>query len=153
MNFKRLQDLYAKNANTLLPVKPGMMLEIHERVGDGDNNRIWKFKCLVLKVKKPNHPDGSFTVRGDVARMTIEKIYPLSFDKFEKVILLDDFKVRRSKLYYIRDKVGKDARMKSIISSDKRNTNLLDSVKVLKKETTVKNTEKSEENKEEKTAE
>jgi ribosomal protein L19 len=37
--------------------------------------------------------------------MTIEKIYPLSFKKFDKVLLLDDYKTRRSKLYYIREKV------------------------------------------------
>lgn len=129
MNYKRLQELYNKNESKILQVKPGMMLEIHEQVGEWDNKRVWKFKCLVLKVKKPNHPDGSFTVRGNVARMTIEKIYPLSFDKFEKVILLDNFKTRRSKLYYLRDKVGKDARMKSIISADQRNTDLLDTVK------------------------
>lgn len=129
MNYKRLQDLYNKNESQILQVKPGMLLEIHEQVGTGDNNRIWKFKCLVLKVKKPNHPDGTFTVRGDVARMTIEKIYPLSFDKFEKVILLDNFKTRRSKLYYLRDKVGKGARMKSIISSEERNIDLMDSIK------------------------
>ncbi len=131
MNYDRLQDLYKKNGNQILQVKPGMQLEIHEQVGEGDNKRIWKFKCLVLKVKKPNHPDGSFTVRGDVARMTIEKIYPLSFDKFEKVILLDNFKTRRSKLYYLRDKVGKWARMKSIITAEERNTNLMDNVKTL----------------------
>jgi ribosomal protein L19 len=39
--------------------------------------------------------------------MVIEKIYPLSFEKFDKVLLLDEYKVRRSRLYYIRDKVGK----------------------------------------------
>jgi ribosomal protein L19 len=37
--------------------------------------------------------------------MTIEKIYPLSFKKFDKVLLLDDYKTRRAKLYYIREKV------------------------------------------------
>ncbi len=137
MDYKRLQDLYKKNESQILQVKPGMQLEIHEQVGDGDNKRIWKFKCLVLKVKKPNHPDGSFTVRGDVARMTIEKIYPLSFDKFEKVILLDNFKTRRSKLYYLRDKVGKGARMKSIISAEERNTNLMDGVKKMVNDTKV----------------
>jgi large subunit ribosomal protein L19 len=52
--------------------------------------------------------------------MTIEKIYPLSFPNFEKVILLDDYKIRRSKLYYIRDKVGKDARFKSEIDASMR---------------------------------
>ena len=87
--------------------------------------RIWKFKWLVIKVK-PNHPDGTFTIRGEVARMTIEKIYPLSFPNFEKVILLDDYKIRRSKLYYIRDKVGKDARFKSEIDASMRWVDLLE---------------------------
>lgn len=58
--------------------------------------------------------------------MTIEKIYPLSFPNFAKVILLDQHKVRQSKLYFMRDKVGKAARLKSIVAADKKNTNLLD---------------------------
>jgi large subunit ribosomal protein L19 len=55
----------------------------------------------------------------------IEKIYPLCFDKFAKIILLDEFKVRKSKIYFLRDKVGKSARLKSIITSDRRNMDLL----------------------------
>lgn len=58
--------------------------------------------------------------------MEVEKIYPLSFNKFDKIILLDEYKVRRAKLYYIRDKVGKDARFKSKITAAKRDINLLD---------------------------
>lgn len=54
--------------------------------------------------------------------MTIEKIYPLSYTKFIKVILLDEYKVRKAKLYYLREKIGRDAKMKSIITSEKRNT-------------------------------
>jgi len=120
MNYKRLKNLYSKHSYPILPVKPGQYLEIHENVWDGDNVRIWKFKCLVIKVQKPQHPDGSFTVRGNVARMTIEKIYPLSFDKFDKVLLLDEYKVRRARLFYMRDKIGKDAKMKSILSADRK---------------------------------
>lgn len=80
---------------------------------------------MVIKVKKPGSADGTFTIRGQVAGQTIEKIYPLSFPKFEKIILLDEYKVRKSKLYYIRDKVGKAARMKSKISAERRETDLL----------------------------
>lgn len=126
MNEKRLQFIHDQYGNTVLPVKPGMRLEIHETVWDADNQRIWKFRGLVLKVKKPNHPDGSFLIRWETARMTIEKIYPLSFPNFAKVILLDQHKVRQSKLYFMRDKVGKAARLKSIVAADKKNTNLLD---------------------------
>ena len=119
MNFERLKKLYQKKQYPILPIKVGQQVEIHEKVGDGDNTRIWKFKGLVIKVKKPNHPDGTFTVRGPVARMTIEKIYPLSFLNFDKVLLLDEYKVRRSKLYYIREKVGKSAKMKSLLGQTK----------------------------------
>ena len=124
MNFERIKALQEKNNVSLLDVKPGMFLEIHEKL-EGENNRIWRFKGLVIKVKKPQNADGSFTIRGIVAGVDIEKIYPLSFTKFEKVLLLDDYKTKRAKLYYIREKVGKGARMKSKISSEKRNTNIL----------------------------
>ena len=133
MYYNRLKNIYDKNQNIILPVKPGMFLEIHEIVWEWDTKRIWKFKGLVIKVKNPNQPDGTFTIRGEAARMTIEKIYPLSFPNFNKVILLDDYKIRRSKLYYIREKIWKDARFKSIIESEKRWTDLLALVRKDKK--------------------
>jgi len=49
----------------------------------------------------------------------------LSFNKFKKIILLDEYKIRKSKLYYLREKVGKDAKMKSKITAEKRDSNLL----------------------------
>lgn len=109
----------------ILPIKSWMQLELHEHVGEGNNKRIWKFKWLVIKVKKPNHPDGSFTIRGKVAGQTIEKIYPLSFPQFAKVLVLDEYKIRRAKLYYIREKVWKDARMKSILTNSEKWVDLL----------------------------
>ena len=109
----------------ILPIKPGQQLELHEKIGDEANLRIWKFKGLVIKVQHPNHPSGTFTIRGKVAGLTIEKIYPLSFPKFDKVLLLDEFKVRRAKLYYLRDKVGKGAKMKSLSKAETRGMDLL----------------------------
>lgn len=124
MNFDRLKNFYDNNGSKILDIKPGMYIEIHEK--DVETNRIWRFKCLVIKVKKPSHADGSFTVRGMVAGVEIEKIYPLSFNKFDKIVLLDEYQIRRAKLYYIRDKVGKDARFKSKITAEKRDINILD---------------------------
>jgi large subunit ribosomal protein L19 len=125
MNFERVKALHAQNNANVLEIKPGMFLEIHEKLGEAEWNRIWRFKGLVIKVKKPNNADGSFTIRGTVAGNDIEKIYPLSFKKFDKIILLDEYKVRRAKLYYIREKIGKDARMKSKITSERRNINIV----------------------------
>jgi large subunit ribosomal protein L19 len=125
MNNKRLQLLAQHQSYHILPVRSGMQLELHEKVGEGTNQRIWKMKGLVLKVKRPNHVDGTFTIRGKTSGLTIEKIYPLSFLAFDKVLLLDTFKIRRAKLYYLRDKVGKDARLKSLITADERGIDLL----------------------------
>jgi large subunit ribosomal protein L19 len=123
MNIERLKHFYDKNGSKIIEIQPGMHVEIHEK--DIETNRIRRFKCLVIKVKKPNHADGTFTVRGLVAGVEVEKIYPLSFNNFDKIILLDEYQVRRAKLYYIRDKVGKDARFKSKITAEKRDIDLL----------------------------
>ena len=125
MNHERLKYLSDTNGYKILPVKTGMQIELHEKVGEWSTERIWKFKGLVIKVKKPGCADGTFTIGGLAAGQTIEKVYPLSFPKFEKVLLLDEYKTRRSKLYYIREKIGKAARMKSQIAADKRDTDLL----------------------------
>ena len=102
MNYERLKFISDEHGYNILPVKTGMQVELHERVGDG-----------------------TFTIRGLAAGQTIEKVYPLSFPKFEKVLLLDEYKIRKAKLYYIREKVGKAARMKSKITADRRESNLL----------------------------
>jgi hypothetical protein len=61
MNIERLKHFYDNNGAKIAEIKPGMNIEIHEK--DTETNRIWRFKCLVIKVKKPNHADGTFTAR------------------------------------------------------------------------------------------
>jgi len=142
MDYERLKSLYEKTGYEILKIRPWMMLEIHEKVWDWESNRIWRFKWLVIKVQKPSHPDGTFTVRWTVAGVEVEKIYPLSFNKFAKLNVLDEYKVRRAKLYYIRDKIGKAAKFKSKNPSDKKEKDLL-------KHHTKKHTHKKEEDKKE----
>ena len=130
MNYQRLQSVYSKNWYPIIPVRTGMLIEVHEKVWEGSTERIWKFRGLVIKTRKENHPDGTFTMRWTCSGVTVEKIYPFSFNKFEKVLLLDEYKVRKSKLYYMRDKIWKDARLKSIISAENRDSDLLKKIKV-----------------------
>lgn len=129
MNVQRLQALRRAQQYHLLPIKVGMMVELHEKIGEWNNQRIWRFKWLVIKVKKPNHADGTFTIRWKTSGLTIEKIYPLSFPNFEHVYLLDVYKVAKAKLYYMRDKIGKDAKLKSLITAEQRGFDLLQQAK------------------------
>ena len=121
MNYSIIKAIGQQKEYKLLDVKPWMFLEIQEKIWDWNNARIWRFKWLVLKVRKPNNFDGSFTIRGESSGVKIEKIYPLSYTKFEKVEVIDEYKIRRAKLYYMRDKVGKSAKMKSALAKDDKN--------------------------------
>ena len=129
MNTQRIKKISQKLWFHILPVKPGHYIEIHETVGEWNNIRTWRFKWLVIKVNKKNQADGTFTVRWKAAGHTIEKIYPLSFTKFEKVLVLDIYKVRRAKLYFIRDKVGKAAKFQSIATAEEKWVDLLELAK------------------------
>ncbi len=119
MNFERLKKIQNDKGYEILDVKPGQYLKIHEKM---DSGRIFRFEGLVLKVQKPKMLDGTFTIRGKVAGVTIEKIYPLTFPRFEKVEIKEEYNVRKSKLYYMRDKIGKDARLKPKADSRKGET-------------------------------
>ncbi|MEI7558488.1 MAG: hypothetical protein WCJ45_06955 [bacterium] len=55
MNFERLKHFYDNNGAKILDIKAGMSVEIHEK--DVETSRIRRFKCLVIKVKKPSHAD------------------------------------------------------------------------------------------------
>jgi hypothetical protein len=57
MNFSRLQAVYNSFGMKKIQVKVGQLLEIHETIGEGDNKRNWKFRCLVYAVKNPSHPN------------------------------------------------------------------------------------------------
>ncbi len=122
MNIERLKKIWQLKWYNVLNVRPGQYIEIHEIVKEKNNERIWKFRWLVIRVKNPNHPTWTFTVRWEVAGNIIEKTYPLSFPNFKKIILIDQYKIRRNRLYYIREKVGRKAmKLKSILSDKDRN--------------------------------
>ena len=53
MNYERLKFISDEHGYNILPVKTGMQVELHERVGEGSTERIWKFKGLIIKVRKP----------------------------------------------------------------------------------------------------
>ncbi len=120
MNFDIVKKYSELKWYKWLDIKVGQQLEIHETIWEGTNKRTWKFKGLVLKVSKPSHHDGTFTIRGVSSGLSIEKIYPFSFKNFEKIILLDEYKIRRAKLYYMREKIGKDAKLKSLLTNAER---------------------------------
>ena len=92
-------------------MKSGDTVRVHVKVREGDKERIQVFEGMVIGM----HRGGiraSFTVRKVSFGQGVERIFPLHSPTIQKVEVLRSARVRRAKLYYLRDLKGKAARMK-----------------------------------------
>ena len=94
-------------------IRPGQTVKVYQRIKEGAKERIQPFEGLVLATKHGRGLDGTFTVRKIAEGIGVERVYPLHSPTIEKVEILKDSKVRKAKLYYMRKRSGKRARMKS----------------------------------------
>lgn len=98
---------------TLEKIKPGAMVKVHERVKEGDKERLASFHGLVLARKHGSEIGATFTVRATLAGVGVEKIFPIHSPDIKKIdILSSPRKVSRAKLYYIRSLSRKQTRQK-----------------------------------------
>ena len=89
----------------------GDTVRVHVRVKEGSRERIQVFEGTVI-AKKHGGIDESITVRRVSYGVGVEKVFPLHAPAVEKIELVRRGKVRRAKLYYLRDRVGKGAKLK-----------------------------------------
>jgi large subunit ribosomal protein L19 len=99
-------------------VKPGDTVRVHQKIKEGDKERIQVFEGLVIATKHGNGLDGSFTVRKiAVGGIGVERTYPVHSPNVVKVERIKNAAVSRAKLYYMRDRKGKAARFKGEVRS------------------------------------
>ena len=94
-------------------LKSGQTVRVHQRIKEGDKERIQPFEGLIIAVKHGRGINATFTVRKISNGIGVERIYPLHSPTIDKIEVLKLAKVRRAKLYYMRARSGKRARMKS----------------------------------------
>ena len=92
----------------------GDTVKVHVSIAEGDKFRIQIFEGTVI-AKKHGGVSETFTVRRVAHGCGIERVFPLHSPTVEKVEIVREGKVRRAKLYYLRDRVGKAAKVKSKI--------------------------------------
>ena len=92
----------------------GDTVRVHIRVKEGSRERIQVFEGTVI-AKKHGGIEESFTVRRISYGIGVEKVFPLHAPSIEKVEVVRHGKVRRAKLYYLRDRVGKAAKVKEAL--------------------------------------
>jgi len=90
-----------------LGIKAGDTVRIHQKIQDKGKTRIQIFEGVVLARKHGNEPGATFTVRKVASGVGVEKIFPLYSPNIDKIEIVKRSKVRRAKLYFIRDKVAR----------------------------------------------
>lgn len=91
--------------------KPGDTVRVQYRVIEGNRERIQNFEGLCL-ARKGSGISETFVVRKTSFGVAVERVFPLHSPKIAKIEVISRGAVRRAKLYYIRDKIGKKARVK-----------------------------------------
>lgn len=92
----------------------GDTVKVHVKIREGERERIQVFEGTVI-AKRGGGVSETFTVRRVSYGVGIERVFPLHSPNVAKVELVRSGKVRRSKLYYLRDRVGKAAKVKEQI--------------------------------------
>jgi large subunit ribosomal protein L19 len=91
-----------------LGIKAGDTVRVHQKIQDKGKTRIQIFEGLVLTRKHGNEPGATFTVRKVASGVGVERVYPLYSPMIDKLEIVKRSKVRRSKLYFIREKVARE---------------------------------------------
>ena len=98
--------------------KVGDTVKVHFKIVEGKTERIQIYEGLVIAMKN-SKVGKTFTVRKNSYGVGVERVFPIHSPRIAKVECMRPGKVRRAKLYYIRDKIGKGAKIKELIVSRK----------------------------------
>jgi large subunit ribosomal protein L19 len=91
-------------------MRPGDTVRVHVKVREGEKERIQIFEGTVIGIRRGG-PRATFTVRKVSFGQGVERIFPLHSPVIDKIDIVRSAKVRRAKLYYLRELRGKAARM------------------------------------------
>src|SRR5881396_706524 len=109
-----IQDLERKQLRSDLPrFKPGDTVRVHFQVIEGQRRRVQVFEGIVIKRQGAGARE-TFTVRKNSFGVGVERTFPLHSPKIEKIEVGAIGDVSRAKLYYLRGKVGKKARVREV---------------------------------------
>lgn len=144
MNDVLLKYVAQDNLKARPQVKVGMRVKVTQKIKEGDKERSQSFEGLVIKTNKKKGINHTFTVRTVVSGVGVEKVFPLHAENIEEVKILKQNKVRRAKLYYMRDRSGKSARLREIKTDIDKLNQLIEPEKVELKKAAPKAAEATE---------
>jgi len=106
-----MQAVEAKVNANIPEIQPGDTVSVHVRIREGDRERVQEFRGTVIRLRKGGN-NANFTVRRLASHgVGVERTFLLRSPRIEKVEVQRQARVRRAQLYYLRDRIGKRARL------------------------------------------
>jgi large subunit ribosomal protein L19 len=135
-----INELNLLNMKEKIPmIKEGYTVKVTQKIKEGDKERLQMFEGLVIKTHRKGDINSTITVRKISNGIGVEKIFALHAPNIVDLEIMKIAKVRRSKLYYMRERSGKSARLKETQITKKQKDQMF---KVFKK--SVEKTEEKE---------
>jgi|GEM_PF-58066 len=106
-----VKDIQKTQLKKIPEIKTGYTIRVHQKIKEGGKERVQVFEGLVIKVGHGEGVEKTITVRKIVQGIGVEKIFPIHSSNITKIEVKKKAKVRRSKLYYMRQRFGKSARL------------------------------------------
>ena len=109
-----IETFNASMRQEFLPdIKPGDTVRVHQKIKEGNKERLQMFEGVVLARKHGKGISATITVRKISNGVGVERIFPIHSPSLDKIEVVRRSKVRRAKLYYLREAKGKKARLKT----------------------------------------
>ena len=109
-----IKNIEAEQLKEVSEFNVGDTVKVYGKIKEGNRERIQVFEGTVIK-KQGGSTRATFTVRKSSNGVGVEKAWPLHSPNVERVEVVRRGKVRRAKLYYLRDRVGKRAKVKELV--------------------------------------
>ncbi|MCC6643758.1 50S ribosomal protein L19 [Candidatus Peregrinibacteria bacterium] len=122
MTHLLVQKVERANLKKLPEIRPGYTVRVHQKIKEGEKERVQIYEGLVIAMNHGHGASKTMMVRKLVEGIGVEKIFPLHSPNIEKIEVVKIGKVRRSKLFYMRNVSGKAARLKEVLVSKANQT-------------------------------
>lgn len=106
-----VQEVQKSELKRVPELKPGYTIRVHQKIKEGNKERVQIFEGLIIKVGHGHGVEKTITVRKMFQGIGVEKIFPIHSPNIAKIEVKKKAKIRRSKLYYMRERSGKSARL------------------------------------------
>ena len=110
--IKLIEQEYAEKRAAIPQFKAGDSVNVHVKIREGNKERVQQFQGTVIQRRNANTNGETFTVRKISNGVGVERVFPLLSPNIDKIEVIRKGKVRRARLFYLRGRQGKAARIK-----------------------------------------